>query len=206
MLFLGKLETCFLLMDPIKWSGGLSSYLLFNHLSVCLCSAAHTDSHINGMAQCRRTQPSCKAPTPSFFSFFFSSLLYPWCHKWWHPNLQISLLPTWETTSQQSDTHCDNHAVTEADRCVWQNTDVHRIIMYSYLDESSLPKQRLLFLCWPTCTRTVSSQILSNKSNEGCDGKQPASDSASSWGSSSSHGGLCWGLVWRRWNVQPPDR
>lgn len=113
MLFLGKLETCFLLMDPIKWSGGLSSYLLFNHLSVCLCSAAHTDSHINGMAQCRRTQPSCKAPTPSFFSFFFFFTL-------------VSLMP--QVVAPQSPnfpfTHMRNHIPTVwhtlwQSRCHW---------------------------------------------------------------------------------------
>lgn len=48
-------------------------------LSVCLCSAMHTATGINGMALCRQTQSSCKAPTPLFFlpSCILNSTLAP---------------------------------------------------------------------------------------------------------------------------------
>lgn len=44
-------------------------------LSVCLCSAAHRLTHKWDGSQSRRTQPSCKAPTPLFFFFFLHSCI-----------------------------------------------------------------------------------------------------------------------------------
>lgn len=82
-------------------------------LRLCLCSTvslfiystSHTGTGINGMAQCRQTQSSCKAPTPRFFAHLYPSLI---AHL--HSNLQISLFPTWQTTNQQFGIHSGNRS------------------------------------------------------------------------------------------------
>lgn len=85
-----------------------------SYSTVCLSLwwATHTATGINGMAQCRQTQSSCKAPTPQFFCDLVSLIAHL------HPSLQISLQPTWQTTNQQSGIHHNNHSVApQCRRC-----------------------------------------------------------------------------------------
>lgn len=102
---------CSLLTDHEKTQEDSCS-ISYSTACLSLCSATHTATGINGMAQCRQTQSSCKAPTPQFFCDLVSLIAHL------HPSLQISLLPTWQTTNQQSGIHHNNHSVgLQCSRC-----------------------------------------------------------------------------------------
>lgn len=144
------------------------------HLSVS--AQLHTDSHINGMAlgAGERNLP-VKHPHHFFFLHFFCTLvsLMPQAVAPQSPNFPFTHMRNHIPSVRHTHTNTPGHlSLKRADVFVIKHTLVKNNHVFPF--GRSLPTQRSLFLCRPTCTRTASSQMVLNESREGCDGKHLA--------------------------------